>query len=210
MNNGTASPTNGQFAALAARIITALPKGIQSSGLDISSIMRHTERGDCLSAGIAEMLRMLYNGNAKVIVPEQHVIDCDAQPFVPDGWSVEEHQKGGSFKWDKGNQRSALYLSKGQAGSSYIEGNKLRKELADKGIPVLNANVLDYLRINQHLIPEEWKGKYVFFWGTVYRNRHGNLCVRCLCWGDGRWDWSYRWLGRGWDGNGRPAAVRAS
>jgi hypothetical protein len=139
----------------------------------------------------------------------EHVIDYDAQPFVPDGWSVEEHQKGGAYKWDSDTQKDALYLSKGKAGSKYIEGNKLRKELTEKSTPVLNANALDYLLANPHLIPEEWKGKYVFFWGTVYRNRDGDLYVRCLCWFDGRWDWGYRWLGDDWDGR-NPAAVLAS
>lgn len=147
-------------------------------------------------------------GHASINVVE-HVIDCDAQPFVPDGWSVEEHQKGGAFKWDKETQKDALYLSKGQAGSKYIEGNKLRKELTDKSTPVLNANVLDYLLANPHLIPEEWKGKCVFFWGTVYRGRGGDLCVRCLYWSGGGWRWSGGWLDRGWRGFD-PAAVRAS
>lgn len=147
-------------------------------------------------------------GHAAINVVE-HVIDCDAQPFVPDGWSVEEHQKGGAFKWDKETQKDALYLSKGQAGSKYIEGNKLRKELTEKSAPVLNANALDYLLANPHLIPEEWKGKYVFFWGTVYRDRDGSLYVRYLYWCDGRWYWSSHWLDSGFSGNG-PAAVRAS
>ncbi|MBU6214484.1 hypothetical protein KGM48_01415 [Patescibacteria group bacterium] len=147
-------------------------------------------------------------GHAAITVVE-HVIDCDAQPFVPDGWSVEEHQKGGAFKWDKETQKDALYLSKGQAGSKYIEGNKLRKELTEKSTPVLNANVLDYLLANPHLIPEEWKGKYVFFWGTVYRYRVGNLYVRCLYWDDGGWFWGGYWLGLDWRGR-VPAALRAS
>ena len=147
-------------------------------------------------------------GHASINVVE-HVIDCDAQPFVPDGWSVEEHQKGGAFKWDKETQKDALYLSKGQAGSKYIEGNKLRKGLMEKSTPVLNANVLDYLLANPHLIPEEWKGKYVFFWGTVYRYRDGNLCVRYLFWVGGGWYWSYYWLVDDWYSDG-PAAVRAS
>jgi hypothetical protein len=63
--------------------------------------------------------------------------------------------------------------------------------------------------MNSHLIPEEWKGKYVFFWGTIYRGSGDNLYVRCLCWGGGRWDWGYDWLGGGWD-DGNPAAVPAS
>ncbi len=154
-------------------------------------------------------------GHAAINVVE-HVIDCDADPFNPwekDGWTVEEHQKGGSFKWDAA--QVAFHLSSGQKGDKYIEGNKLRKELTEKSTPVLNANVLDYLLANPHLIPEEWKkdGKgntrYIFFWGTIYRHRGGNLCVRCLYWIDGRWHWSNDWLGRDWYGRS-PAAVRAS
>ena len=155
-------------------------------------------------------VRNVLLGYAAITVVE-HVIDCDAQPYLPDGWSIEEHQKGGAFKWDAA--QVAFHLSSGQKGDKYIEGNKLRKELADK--PVLNANVLDYLLANPHLIPEEWKkdGKgntrYIFFWSTIYRNRDGYLYVRCLSWGDGRWDWGNGWLDDDWFGN-FPAAVRAS
>ncbi|MFI5260286.1 MAG: hypothetical protein ACHQU0_00630 [Candidatus Paceibacteria bacterium] len=134
----------------------------------------------------------------------EYVIDCDASPYVPDGWKVEEHQKGGQFKFDA--SQIELYLSAAQKKGS-IEGNKLRKELAGK--LVLNANVLDYLLANPHLIPEEWKGKYVFFWGTVYRFSDGILFVRYLFWRGGRWLWGSYWLDNGWDGRD-PAALRAS
>ena len=149
-------------------------------------------------------VRRVRLGHAAITVQE-HVIDCDAQPYVPDGLSVEEHRKGGSFKW--GAAQVELHLASGQKGDKYIEGNKLRKELASE--PVLPANVLDYLLAHPHLIPEEWKGKYVFFWGTIYRRSHGGLCVRCLYWDDDRWYWSGRWLGIDWDGRS-PAALRAS
>ncbi len=135
-------------------------------------------------------------------------IDCDTQPYLPEGWTVEEHQRGGMFTWDKEAQRDALYLSNGQVERSGIEGNELRKELTEKSIPVLNANVLDYLLANPHLIPEEWKGRYVFFWGTVYGRRDGRLCVRYLYWDDGEWNWSSYRLGIDFSSH-RPAAVRA-
>lgn len=135
----------------------------------------------------------------------EHIIDCDADPFIPDGWKVEEHQKGGQFKFDA--SQIELFLAEGQQNGKALEGNKLRKELAGK--PVLNANLLDYLLAHPHLIPEEWKGKYVFFWGTIYRDSDGYLCVRCLRWNGDRWDWDYHWLGYGWlDDN--LAALRAS
>lgn len=160
---------------------------------------------DWLATGdnIAKMRRVRL-GHAEIVIPE-YAIDCDADPFVPDGWTVEEHCKGGVFKWNA--EGVTLYLDKGQKNGKWLEGNKLRKELADK--PVLNANVLDYLLAHPHLIPEEWKGKAVFFWGTIYRDRVGDLCVRFLFWRGGRWCWCAFWLGVGWLG-GSPAAVPAS
>jgi hypothetical protein len=179
--------------------ITATMELLDRLGVGRDDLKRFRKSSSRVKAEVAQLIK----GKAMNGI----IIDCDAQPFTPDGWSVEEHQKGGTFTWDKETQKDALYLSKGQQGGKYIEGNKLRKEMAGK--PVLNANVLDYLLKNPHLIPEEWKGKYVFFWGTVYRHRVGDLCVRCLYWDGGRWRWSSYWLDLDWSGY-RPAALRAS
>lgn len=158
-------------------------------------------------------------GNACIVMnkpasaPEQpqvmtRIIDCDAGPYLPDGWKgVEEHQKGGSFIWDKEAQKNALYIAEAQKQPPWFKGHKLREELA--GNPVMNANVLDYLLAHPKLIPESWKGQYVFFWGTIYRDRDGDLCVRCLYWFGGRWLWGFSWLVSGFYGS-NPAAVRAS
>jgi hypothetical protein len=89
------------------------------------------------------------------IKPIEHLINCDANPFVPRGWKVEEHKKSGQIKWDPA--KILLHLSKNQKGGKVINGNNLRKEL--ENLPVLNANVLDYLLANPHLIPNKWKGK---------------------------------------------------
>lgn len=148
-------------------------------------------------------LLQVQRGYASITAIE-HVIDCDATPFTPSGWKVEEHKKSGLFKWNYA--QVVLFLSKFQK-NGVIDGNKLRKELADK--PVLNACVLDYLLANPHLIPEEWKGKYVFFWGTIYRDSNGNLFVRCLYWSGDGWYWGRGWLGDVWGGRS-PAALRAS
>jgi len=116
----------------------------------------------------------------------KHIIDCDANPVCPNGWEVEEHQKCGQWEFD--SKKTKLYLSLTQDIGRAIEGHELREELADKS--VLNANVLDYLLKHPELIPEEWKGKLIFFWGTIYRRSVGDLIVRYL----GRyrspeWDW---------------------
>ena len=127
-------------------------------------------------------------GDSEVVI-KTHTIDCDSDPYVPDDWKVEEHIKGGELRWSP--DEVELYLCDKQK-DGVIEGNKLRKLL--KGKPVLNACILDYLLANPQLIPEEWKGKAVFFWGTIYRRSLGRLCVRSLCWcGDG-WVWDVYWL----------------
>ncbi|MAG11703.1 MAG: hypothetical protein CMI52_02750 [Parcubacteria group bacterium] len=134
--------------------------------------------------------------------PNRIIIDCDADPFIPDSWSVEEHRKGGQLEWNCENVE--LWLSQEQQSSS-IQGHQLRKQMAEKR--VFNANVLDHLLTNPHIIPEEWKSQYIFFWGTIYRNRNGRLYVRSLYWDGGAWCWNDGWLGRRWRGG--PALVPA-
>lgn len=145
--------------------------------------IKNLSEGDIL----ANVLRVI-RGQAEIKMIE-HLIDCDANPFIPDGWSVEDHKKSGMFKFNP--KKISLYRSKKQKKGS-IEGNDLRKELANQ--PVLNANVLDYLLAHPELIPEEWKGEHIFFWGTIYRNSVDYLYVRHLHWNGSRWSWGYVWL----------------
>ena len=146
----------------------------------------------CEGSILTEVRRVL-RGEAS-IERSTHIIDCDAQPFVLDGWRTEAHQKGGQFEW--GFAKVSLYLDDGQLNGKHIEGSKLRKKLKDQ--PVLNANVLDYLLVHSHLIPEEWKDQYVFFWGTIYHTADDHLAVRCLFWDNGRWGWFGRSFDGGW------------
>lgn len=117
-----------------------------------------------------------------------HIINYDFHPFCPEGWKVEDHRKGGRLEWNMG--KISLYLSDLQEKG--VEGNKLRKELESMLVP--NANALDYLLAHPEIIPEEWKNKKVYFWGTIYRNPGGYLHVRCLRWNKGQWTWGCSWL----------------
>ncbi len=155
--------------------------------------------------------RDVVRGYAQIAITK-HVVDCDTKPFLPQGWKVEEHKKGGQLSLDMSKIR--LHLSPNQMNSKYIEGNRLHKELASQ--QVLNANVLDYLLAHPELIPEDWKRdadgntRYIFFWGTVYHRYSGDdLCVRYLYWDDGAWDWYFCWLVSDFRGY-NPAAVLAS
>jgi hypothetical protein len=98
-------------------------------------------------------------------------------------------------------------LSPSQQNVRHIKGSDLLKELGEES--VLNANVLDYLLLHPEIIPEDWKGKYVYFWGTIYEYTLGRLYVRFLRFNDGRWYSNPTWLGYKW-GNLSPAALCAS
>ena|SRR3990167_5766103 len=136
--------------------------------------------------------------------PKQHIIDTDKEPFFTEDWKVEEHKGMGKIEWDV--NKFSLHLEPEQEREC-LTGNVLQERLKDK--PVLNANVLDYLLAHKELIPEEWKGKYIFFWGTVYRDSDDDLWVRCLRWGGGRWHWYYYCLDVDWDAD-YPAVVASS
>lgn len=154
--------------------------------------------------GRAEICRIERLTDSVATVP-QYLIDCDAAPSVPSGFTVHSHTKGGQFAFDA--KQVDLYLSELQKRGKVIEGHKLLKELANK--PMLNACVLDYLLKNPDLIPESWKGKATFFFGTIYRNSYGSLFVRFLDWGGEQWSSYYYWLDFDWLDN-PPVALRAS
>jgi hypothetical protein len=151
-------------------------------------------------------VRQVRLGNAE-IVTTMHVIDCDANPLIPDGCSVEEHQKSGVLKWNPANV--TLYFSKEQKEGNWIKGHKLHKELMSRSVRVMNANVLDYLLTHPYLIPEDWKDKQVFFWGTIYHNQSDELFIYGLYNSHGRWEKLHFWLKGLWFED-NAAAVSAS
>ncbi len=149
----------------------------------------------CKGDALGEFRRVLL-GEA-TIVHKEYVIDCDAFPFVPDGYAVESHFKGGAYTWVKEAQAEALYLSDQQEGrigtdsNSSIPGHYLYGELVSRNIPVLNANVLMFLLKYPQIIPEEWRNRRVHFWGTVYRNKNNHRYVLCLYCTNNVWQWGY-------------------
>jgi hypothetical protein len=138
---------------------------------------------------------ILTRGQANVIMAG-HVINCDATPFIPNGWTLaSEHDQissrvRGKVSWDAA--KFGQVVSKKQT-TGWVRGTGLYKSLL--GEPVLPANCLDYLLANQELIPNSLRGKALVFWGTIYRNDNGLPVVRCMCWNRTRWHWDHDWLG---------------
>ncbi len=128
------------------------------------------------------------------------LIDGNVDPFVPPGLNKVTHRMCGEFEWDKDRfaDPKLLYLDLRQQNGGTARGYELRDALEGKSI--LNANVLDWLLKHPAEIPESWKGKAIFFWGTIYSSDAGDgLYVRFLYWDGGRWYSGYYWLGSDWD-----------
>jgi hypothetical protein len=146
------------------------------------------------------------------IKPVECLIDCDAPVYVPKNWKLLpesgqlQNRVRGQVKFDP--TKVNLHLVNDQE-NGVIYGDELRNQLARES--VYTAHVLDYLLKpeNQHLIPEEWKGKSVFFWGTIYLSTDGYPSVRYLYWDGGRWCWLHRCLVDGWDSHGFAAVCES-
>ena len=137
---------------------------------------------------------------------DQNLINCSAYPLIPTGWSLRRHRKADWLEWDPAKIK--LHLEIGQHVCKCLRGYELEEALENK--PVLNACVLDWLLAHPKLIPENWKSRYIFFWGTIYRSKDGSVYVRGLCWHPDcdRWDGHYVCLIDLWDSR-CPAALRA-
>ena len=82
----------------------------------------------CQGNTLGEVRKVLL-GNAEIRHVE-HIIDCDADPFLPNNWKVLPEKKQlpnrvrGQLKWDP--KRVKLHLSKFQKSGRSIKGDKLR------------------------------------------------------------------------------------
>ena len=159
---------------------------------------------------IEKMKKNLDSGNIPERDPEKE-IDTTATPKIP-SWlkSIEENDTSlGIIEWDKEAYKESLFLSPEQIAKKSIKGEDLLTLIRKEKIPVLNSSVLDYLLEHKDEIPEDWKKKRVYFWGTIFRSSGGGRGVRCLCWDGSDWGDDGVWLGREWDDH-KPAVRLAS
>jgi len=114
----------------------------------------------------------IIKGQSEVI---ENTIDCSATPVICKGSIICKHLKAGMFKFDT----SSFYMYT-PSERELITGFDLYDKLA--GSKFLNANVFDYLIKHPKFIPEEWKGKYTAFFGTIFKDEEGRLYVKSLAW----------------------------
>ncbi len=166
----------------------------QAAQLDMAAERAGATAADMDRLGQGDMLAQIlpFIRGLAIVQIIKHIFNLAVAPFCPLLWIVEPdgHQVGDpKFEWD--STKVALYLDEGQK-TGIVNGTELREKL--KGQRVFNANLLDHLLSRPELIPDDWKGKAVFFWGTIYRGPSGNLLVRYLYWDSKQWRWHYRLL----------------
>lgn len=106
---------------------------------------------------------------------KEYKIPCNTTPFIPDGLCIVEHRKFNFFNLN--SNYTKLDLSR-KLKNMCNSGANIKKHLSKKF--VMNANILDFLIINPKMIPENWKNKLIYFWGTIYGTSDGGLYVSCL------------------------------
>jgi hypothetical protein len=134
---------------------------------------------------------------------KREVVNCQTLPYLQNDWEVlpDEKQLPNRFCGDFifGEQTINLFLLEKQK-TMFLSGNVICQELVEKR--VCTANLLDYLLQpeNQYRIPNGWKNKSVFFWGTIYYDIwHDSQFVRYLKFVNGKWEWRYGWLDCAWN-----------
>ena len=144
-----------------------------------TQLVKELSKGDTLG----KFLEVMYG--CSEIKRKELMVDLDATPYVPDGYTIEEHQKGGQFKFNPAKV-GLYYLDKKQGNKDrLISVEEMKKEFRNQQI--FNACLCDFYLKYIPLIPKSWEGKDVCFWGTIYGGGLSSLFVRCLSKRDGEW-----------------------
>lgn len=169
---------------------------------------------------LAELLPVL-NGYAEVVW-HRHIIDLSVPcklPFAdakhvyvraPKSGVVELERRGDRLYYD--GKVIDLLLSEKQNSDDGIIGRELCEELETRG-GNLGGNILDHLVVHPELWPESWKMDaqrkriYVSFWGDIFCDPDGSLCVRGGYWEDNKVMTGYEWLSHDWVSNEPSASV---
>lgn len=134
------------------------------------------------------------------IMPKNSMIDTNALPYIPYGWSFLEHKTTGPrntgfLGW---NPENVLLDPVGFHGiSARAERANVYALTRSYGVrlptlQVLNASVLDHLHQNQYLVPRSWIGRHILFLGTLYRTDDGKEAVRCLYYSSHEKSWTWK------------------
>lgn len=93
-------------------------------------------------------------------------------------WSIESNVKTPThFNFSQIHAKSYLV-----GEECWLSGNQVLERQIAAGDTPLSADVAQYFKDNPSEYPEEWKGKAVFFDGTILRGPDGHRCTVYAFW----------------------------
>ena len=155
----------------------------------------------CETTLLADIQSVLYGYG--MVQPVEHRINCMANPLsereleakghkssvcFQTNFKAVEHRLRPSIKWLP--DCISLYQSEPQRNGKSVKSLELLNDLAGKS--VMNACILDHLLDYPLIIPDNWRDKTIYFWGTLYTTSRAETeyrYVRCLYYYDGKWYW---------------------
>lgn len=133
-------------------------------------------------------------------------VDRSIRPSYPDWVKRVMHpelENTGPAEYDI--TKTELWLHDGQKDGKWIEGNKIYTHLKDTGNLKNHCGPRDLEEIQKKGIAffrKHFKGKVVFAWQGIVRDRNGDLYVPYLYGYGGKVVLVWSWLAYVWDGNG--------
>jgi len=167
-------------------VINTVVAGSSVTASQLKDFFRQIDDG---SIGHAHMQAILEHRN-----PFGPLAPFNPAKFIGKDWAVAENREVIPENW---GPKCTRLVSNLKSGETSVIGEEVLKRFATQ--PLLGARAFQYYWNNQQDIPEDWKGKLVFFDATILRDPDGSLYSLYLRWHGGRWDWNARWLGRAWD-----------
>lgn len=154
----------------------------------------------CKHGVLAQILPAMRGGGEKITV--SHTIDCSVLPEIPKGWKIFLHKRYPDVVWSLDRIEFLPHPERDVVPFLSYPRNMEIVERVEK-LPFANANILDYLLRNKHIIPEGWKvyGVPIAFWGTIYDDSHGDRCLRSLHWNGRDWEDEALWLDQKYEGH---------
>ena len=215
----------GQFVSVLVSLFALIRDTLTKAGVGIEILPWFLAEGKEVFVESLESLgrKFLATQRIRVINATTIMVNLGLSPRLPfDGAIVEWHRGEGWVRVQKrkdglyvSGRKVILHLSERQKNGGSLKGHELREDLSGK--PVLNANLLDALFENLHLIPEDFKKDaygntiYIYFWDSGFRGPGaGNLCVRYLYFSGGSWGRDYSWLGGVWHGHSLAALLASN
>jgi hypothetical protein len=156
-----------------------------------------------------EKLEVLMGSN--VSTPKVTMLKMDEIVAVYPDWVESRLTPSLETGKSTGVKKYRLEYHPSQTAGKTINGHAIYAWLIETNQLPLCVELADLQWWAQHPneIPEEFKGKLIYAWGSAVLNDHGNRCVPCLgCHGDKPYvSWYY--LDYDWGGR-EPACLRAS